>query len=114
MVEYEVPAHAFVHGNPGQLERLLRNLIDNATRHAATKVTATIRVDSHVILEVLDDGPGIPVADVSACSNASPATTPPSLSKTPHRRAVRRPLPAAAGVVEPGYWARLGSGACFL
>ena len=53
------PAHA--HGNPDEYERLLRNLIDNAARHAAHRIQITIRnEDAWVILTVHDDGPGVP------------------------------------------------------
>ncbi|WIX83612.1 ATP-binding protein [Amycolatopsis carbonis] len=51
-------------GQPVQLERLLRNLLDNAVRHATSAVTVTVGRDgTSVVLEVLDDGPGIPPAD---------------------------------------------------
>ncbi|MEU4669722.1 ATP-binding protein [Amycolatopsis sp. NPDC023774] len=63
-------AHSFVDGpvrvlgEPVQLERLLRNLLDNAVRHASSAVTVTVgRHGTTVVLEVLDDGPGIPPAD---------------------------------------------------
>ncbi len=48
------------------LQRLLANLIDNALRHAGVDqpVTVSTGVDAaRVYLEVLDRGPGIPVAD---------------------------------------------------
>ncbi|MFC3455139.1 sensor histidine kinase [Amycolatopsis speibonae] len=53
-----------VSGEPVQLERLLRNLLDNAVRHARSTVTVRLRREAgEAVLEVLDDGPGIPVAD---------------------------------------------------
>lgn len=56
------PAHA--HGNPDEYERLLRNLIDNAARHAAHRIQITIRnQDDWVVLTVHDDGPGVPADD---------------------------------------------------
>ncbi|WP_314412391.1 sensor histidine kinase [Streptomyces kroppenstedtii] len=56
------PAH--VHGNPDEYERLLRNLIDNAARHAAHRIQITIRSqDGWVVLTVHDDGPGVPAKD---------------------------------------------------
>ncbi|WP_020673046.1 sensor histidine kinase [Amycolatopsis nigrescens] len=58
----EIPA--LVRGNPAQLHRLLRNLLDNACRHALSSITITTRhATGTVSLEVLDDGPGIPPAD---------------------------------------------------
>ena len=52
------------HGDPGQLTRLVRNLADNAERHAASTVRFTLGEDGdHLLLVVADDGPGIPPAD---------------------------------------------------
>ncbi|MGW4728555.1 sensor histidine kinase [Streptomyces shenzhenensis] len=57
-------APAYVHGNPDEYERLLRNLIDNAARHAAHRIQITIRnQDDWVVLTVHDDGPGVPPED---------------------------------------------------
>nr|WP_307135930.1 HAMP domain-containing sensor histidine kinase [Streptomyces aurantiacus] len=51
-------------GNPDEYERLLRNLIDNATRHATHRIQITVRnQDAWVVLTVHDDGPGVPTAD---------------------------------------------------
>ncbi|MGW7202859.1 sensor histidine kinase [Streptomyces sp. NPDC054837] len=56
------PAHA--HGNPDEYERLLRNLIDNAARHAAHRIQITVRnEDAWIVLTVHDDGPGVPAED---------------------------------------------------
>jgi signal transduction histidine kinase len=44
------------------LERILRNLIGNATRHTGAGTTVTVRAhraDDHVVVEVSDDGDGI-------------------------------------------------------
>jgi signal transduction histidine kinase len=51
-------------GNPDHLQRLLRNVIDNAMRYADSRVviTATTTADG-VRGEVDDDGPGIPIED---------------------------------------------------
>jgi signal transduction histidine kinase len=50
-----------IHGDRPQLERLLRNVIDNAVRYASTSVVVTLdEIDQHAILTVADDGPGIP------------------------------------------------------
>jgi signal transduction histidine kinase len=57
-------APAQVHGDPGQLARALRNLVDNAVRHAESQVELTVGMtDGHAVIEVADDGPGIPAAD---------------------------------------------------
>ncbi|QRX90278.1 sensor histidine kinase [Streptomyces noursei] len=68
------PVH--VRGSALQLERLLRNLLDNACRYARTTVQVTLRTEhaDHtpctdadgrpaLRLDVLDDGPGIPPVD---------------------------------------------------
>lgn len=51
-------------GSERQFARVVRNLLDNACRHAASKVSLTLGTrDGSVWLVVDDDGPGIPVAD---------------------------------------------------
>ncbi|AIG76157.1 Conserved putative membrane protein [Amycolatopsis japonica] len=60
----DVEGPAPVRGEPVQLERLLRNLLDNAVRHARSSVTVRLRHEAgEAVLEVIDDGPGIPDAD---------------------------------------------------
>ncbi len=55
---------ALVLGDPDQLSRLVRNLLDNATRHARTHVAITLsESDGIASLVIDDDGPGIPEAD---------------------------------------------------
>ncbi|HEV8298513.1 MAG TPA: ATP-binding protein [Acidimicrobiales bacterium] len=52
-----------VSGNRDQLARLVRNLIDNATRHARERIAISVAADEgagRVELAVTDDGPGIP------------------------------------------------------
>ncbi|MFF5142079.1 sensor histidine kinase [Streptomyces sp. NPDC013157] len=57
-------APAYVHGNPDEYERLLRNLVDNAARHAAHRIQITVRnEDDWAVLTVHDDGPGVPAED---------------------------------------------------
>ncbi|MEU3338039.1 HAMP domain-containing sensor histidine kinase [Streptomyces sp. NPDC006668] len=57
-------APVYVHGNPDEYERLLRNLLDNAARHAAHRMQITVRnQDDWVVLTVHDDGPGVPTKD---------------------------------------------------
>ena len=51
-------------GDAGGLSRVLRNLLENAARHAASRVELRVApVDGHAVLTVGDDGPGIPEAD---------------------------------------------------
>ncbi|MFD4676986.1 ATP-binding protein [Lentzea sp. NPDC058450] len=53
-----------VTGDPNALARVVRNLSDNAARHAKTTVAFTVTENnSEVCLTVDDDGPGIPVPE---------------------------------------------------
>jgi signal transduction histidine kinase len=53
-----------VSGDRGQLVRVLRNLVDNARRHADRAVLVTVRgEDGTAVVDVEDDGPGVPEAD---------------------------------------------------
>ncbi len=48
-------------GDPDRLARLVRNLVDNAARHAAAQVwVAADTENGEAVLTVSDDGPGIP------------------------------------------------------
>ena len=50
-----------VHGNPGELRRIVRNLLDNAVLHARSRVELRVHLsDGQVTLDVVDDGPGVP------------------------------------------------------
>ena len=51
-------------GDPGGLDRMLVNLVDNALRYARSRVSVTVAADGPwVLLSVCDDGPGIPGED---------------------------------------------------
>jgi len=53
-----------IHGDAAHLERLVRNLIDNAIRHSDTTVTLSLReAGPEVVFIVDDDGPGIAPVD---------------------------------------------------
>jgi signal transduction histidine kinase len=52
-----------VDGDPEALERLLRNVTDNAAKQATLVQTTTSQVDGFVVIDIDDDGPGIPIAD---------------------------------------------------
>ena len=52
---------AQVQGDPDELTRVIRNLLDNASRHARTAITVELVEDgSEATLTIADDGPGIP------------------------------------------------------
>jgi signal transduction histidine kinase len=63
-VDTSAVSGAQVDGNADQLVRVVRNLLDNAARHATSEVVLSL-VETHqeVVLRVVDDGPGIPEAD---------------------------------------------------
>lgn len=55
-------------GNPVTLRELVSNLVDNALRYTPAKGSVTVRVRSdadqqHILLEVEDNGPGIPPSE---------------------------------------------------
>ncbi|MGW0531486.1 sensor histidine kinase [Streptomyces sp. NPDC003032] len=53
-----------VTGSRGQLARVLGNLVNNAQRHARSRVTVTTRADgAWAVLEVADDGSGVPPSE---------------------------------------------------
>lgn len=53
-----------VQGDPAQLSRMVRNLVDNAERHANGVVELSVgERDGGVVLTVSDDGPGIPAEE---------------------------------------------------
>jgi signal transduction histidine kinase len=57
-------AAAPVLGNPDHLQRLLRNVVDNAIRYADSHVIIRVAADEHeVTIKVDDDGPGVPAAE---------------------------------------------------
>ncbi|GAB2489660.1 HAMP domain-containing sensor histidine kinase [Streptosporangium sandarakinum] len=60
-VETRLEPGVLVDADRMQLVRLLTNLVDNADRHAESAIVVTVRSeDGRSVLEVLDDGPGIP------------------------------------------------------
>ncbi len=62
-VEFPTLDAVAIQGAQRHLERLLRNLGDNAMAHARTHVTLSLRAgDDGVSIAVGDDGPGIPAA----------------------------------------------------
>jgi two-component system, OmpR family, sensor kinase len=62
-LRYEADGPVRVEGNPDELHRMVANLLENGLRHtpAGTEVALSVRRDDgEAILEVTDDGPGLP------------------------------------------------------
>ncbi|MEP6966774.1 MAG: HAMP domain-containing sensor histidine kinase [Pseudomonadota bacterium] len=63
----EADAPASVEGDPELLTQMLVNLVENALRHAGPSPTVRVRcaptAGSGAVLSVIDDGPGVPLAD---------------------------------------------------
>jgi signal transduction histidine kinase len=54
-----------VQGNPDELHRMILNLLDNAARHTPPRSEIWLRLraeNGEAVIEVADDGPGIPIA----------------------------------------------------
>lgn len=52
---------AQVSADPEEIGRVARNLLENAARHAKTRIQVSVsEVDGRAVLEVADDGPGVP------------------------------------------------------
>lgn len=62
-VELDAPAHATVRGTEAGLRRAVTAVVDNAVRHAAHRVGATVTATPTLVaVEIADDGPGIDAA----------------------------------------------------
>ncbi|HYH28646.1 MAG TPA: ATP-binding protein [Actinomycetota bacterium] len=65
-IELEAQAGLEVSADPDRVHQVLANLVDNAVRHSPEGAAVMIkgrRSDGRVVIEVLDQGPGIPDAD---------------------------------------------------
>ena len=59
----EADEPVWLKGEPTLLNELLSNLVDNALTHTPSGGTVVLRVSAPGVLEVEDDGPGIPLED---------------------------------------------------
>ncbi len=63
-VDLTAVSGAHVVGNLGQLSRAVRNLLDNAARHATSRITLSLGESTGTaVLTIADDGPGIARTD---------------------------------------------------
>jgi len=59
-VELSAPGSITANTAPEALGRVMRNLLDNAVRHAESRVTVSVTTPGRLIVRVTDDGPGFP------------------------------------------------------
>ena len=62
-IDLSVPPGTATAGNPEDLSRMFRNLLDNAVRYARHRVAITAAGPDGVVVEIADDGPGIPAEE---------------------------------------------------
>lgn len=64
IAEYSGPGRLEIVTRPVKLKRIVRNVVQNATRHAGNARVGLSASDDEVIITVDDDGPGIAEADI--------------------------------------------------
>jgi signal transduction histidine kinase len=63
-IDLSVPPRTMTAGNPEDLSRMFRNLLDNAVRYARHRVLVTAAAGPEgIVVEIADDGPGIPAEE---------------------------------------------------
>jgi signal transduction histidine kinase/DNA-directed RNA polymerase specialized sigma24 family protein len=67
-VELDVPSRLWTHADPGLIERIIENLLSNASKYtpAGSRVILSARDEgADVVVAVSDNGPGIPESEVT-------------------------------------------------
>lgn len=65
-IQFHSRSPVFLKGDPHLLQRLLKNALSNAVRHADSEVLLELEASNdHVVLKVLDDGPGFKEIDLA-------------------------------------------------
>ena len=64
-VELSAPGSITANTAPEALGRVMRNLLDNAVRHAESRVVVSVTTPGRLVVRVTDDGPGFPADFVS-------------------------------------------------
>ena len=62
-IDLEATAAVVARGDPAQLRQVLVNLIDNACTHGGNRVIVRVHMNVACIIDVVDNGPGIPEED---------------------------------------------------
>ncbi|WP_372733917.1 sensor histidine kinase [Nocardioides sp.] len=63
-IEVIATANIPLSGDPSMLRRMIRNLLDNAVRHARSNVELSVEAHADMlVLDVVDDGPGVREVD---------------------------------------------------
>ena len=102
-------------GESRLLRRLVRNLLENAGRHGAPPIEATVRKEGgRVVLRVCDRGPGVPPEerDRIFAPFYRPASRPPAEGGSGLGLALVRQIARGHGG-EAHYLPREGGGSCF-
>ncbi|MBX3562264.1 MAG: HAMP domain-containing histidine kinase [Sphingomonas sp.] len=69
-VEMAAGARAIARIQPNLIRRAVRNLIENAVKYAGAARIAVRETDDRVVIEVTDDGPGIPASELANVQDA--------------------------------------------
>ncbi|MDB5688800.1 MAG: two-component sensor histidine kinase [Sphingomonas bacterium] len=64
--EYEGPEHCEINVRPIGLKRAVVNLVDNAIHYGGNAMVSLAYEDTRIVIQVEDDGPGIPPQDIAA------------------------------------------------